>query len=268
MQILSKEESLALREDLIHRDNPIVVDHPLLVHKISLMRRYSKELAHEMLKSRVESILLDTETPDKASSITKCIKDSLSRESTTKPLFRSLANEVSTILFYEATKKLPLEEKEIISWSGASTVIDELSGKKPVIIPILRAGEGMVNGVLELMPNVKHATVGFYRDEDTFEPKEYYWKHPKNMDKRFAIILDPMLATGGTVCAAIKEVKASGCRHIAVLSIVGAPQGVNNVLQEHPDVMIYLGALDLYLNDKAYIIPGLGDAGDRIFGTK
>ena len=268
MEILSKSESLELREDLMHRDNPVVIDHPLLVHKISLMRRYSKELAYEMVKERIDGILADPEIPDKSATITSSIKDTLARESNTKPLFRSLANEVSTILFYEATRKIPLEEKEITSWSGNATNVKQLAGKKPVIVPILRAGEGMVNGVLDLMPNVKHATVGFYRDENTFEPKEYYWKHPKNMDQRFAIILDPMLATGGTVCAALKEVKASGCRHIAVLSIVGAPQGVNKVLTEHPDVMIYLGALDLYLNENAYIIPGLGDAGDRIFGTK
>ncbi len=268
MDIISKEESLALREDLMQRDNPVVVEHPLLEHKISLMRRYSKELAHEILKSKVEGILLDSELKDKADALTSSIKDTLARESNTKPLFRSLANEVSTILFYEATQKLPLEDKDITTWSGTKTKVKQLAGKKPVIIPILRAGEGMVNGVLTLAPNVKHATVGFYRDETTFEPKEYYWKHPQNMEKRFAIILDPMLATGGTACAAIKEVKASGCRHIAMLSIVGAPQGVDNVLKEHPDVMIYLGALDNYLNENAYIIPGLGDAGDRIFGTK
>ncbi len=268
MDILSQAESLELRDDLMHRDNPVVIDHPLLTHKLSLMRRYSKELAFEMVRDRIEGILNDDDVSDKSSALTSSLKDTLARESTTKPLFRSLAKEVSTILFYEATRKLPLEEKEITSWSGTPTKVQQLSGKKPVIVPILRAGEGMVHGVLELAPNVKHATVGFYRDEETFEPKEYYWKHPKNMDKRFAIILDPMLATGGTVCAALKEVKASGCKHIAVLSIVGAPQGVNRVLQEHPDVMIYLGALDLYLNENAYIIPGLGDAGDRIFGTK
>ena len=268
MDILPKEESLKLRDDLLHRENPIVVDHPLLIHKINLMRRYSKDLAFEVAKSKVQNILNDSELENKEEAITICIKESMARESTTKPLFRELATEVSSLLFYEATKKLPLEDKDITSWSGDRVTVKQLSGKKPVIVPILRAGEGMVDGVLELMPNVKHATVGFYRDETTFEPKEYYWKHPQNMDQRFAIILDPMLATGGTACAAIKEVKASGCRHIAMLSIVGAPQGVNKVLQEHPDVRLYLGALDLYLNENAYIIPGLGDAGDRIFGTK
>ncbi|MBU1140331.1 MAG: uracil phosphoribosyltransferase [Proteobacteria bacterium] len=204
-----------------------IVDHPLIRHKIGLLRE---------------------------------------KNISTKD-FRALACEIARLLTYEATKDLPTEKKTIEAWSGP-VVVDTIMGKKVTFVPILRAGLGMMDGVFDLIPSAKVSIVGFYRDETTMQPVQYYVKLAKNIEQRTAMILDPMLATGGTLNATIDLLKAAGCKSIKGLFLVSAPEGIEKVTNRHPDVDIYTAALDERLNENGYILPGLGDAGDKLFGTK
>lgn len=204
-----------------------VFDHPLIQHKLSILR-------------------------DKSTS---------SKE------FRELVSEISQLMCYEATRDLPLVEVEIET-PVSKAKAKRIAGKKLAIVPILRAGLGMVDGMLELIPSAKVGHIGLYRDPETLEPVKYYCKLPNDIADRFVIIVDPMLATGGSACAAINFLKECGCAHIKLMSLIGAPEGVERVQKEHPDIDIYIAALDERLNEHSYIVPGLGDAGDRIFGTK
>jgi uracil phosphoribosyltransferase len=204
-----------------------VADHPLVKHKIGLMRE--KDIA---------------------------TKD-----------FRDLSSEVARLLTYEATKDLATCSKTIEGWAGPVD-IEEIKGKKITIVPILRAGLGMMDGVLDMIPTAKVSVVGYYRNEETLQPVEYYVKTTSEMDKRIALILDPMLATGGTLMATIETLKKSGCKTIKGLFLVAAPEGLKKITDAHPDVDIYVAAVDERLNEVGYILPGLGDAGDKIFGTK
>ncbi|MDI3493505.1 MAG: uracil phosphoribosyltransferase [Desulfomicrobiaceae bacterium] len=181
--------------------------------------------------------------------------------------FRELASEVARLLTYEATKDFQTEKRIIQGWAGPVEV-DVIKGKKVTVVPILRAGLGMLDGVLDLIPGAKVSVVGFYRNEATLEPVEYYVKLTKNIHDRMAIILDPMLATGGTLDATIRCLKKAGCTSIRGLFLVAAPEGIARITQNHPDVDIYVAAVDQRLNEHGYILPGLGDAGDKIFGTK
>ncbi len=181
--------------------------------------------------------------------------------------FRALVSEVGTLLTYEATKDLPLEETVINGWA-ADVTVQQIKGKKITIVPILRAGLGMMNGVMELLPSARVSVVGLYRDEETLEPVPYFEKLVSNIDERIALILDPMLATGGSMLATIDMLRKAGCREIRCLVLVAAPEGIEKVLSAHPDVEIYTASVDHKLNDKGYILPGLGDAGDKIFGTR
>ena len=181
--------------------------------------------------------------------------------------FRSIIKELSIILAYEATKDLELEEYELET-PVAKTTGYRISGKKLGIVPILRAGLGMVDGVLEVIPAAKIGHIGMYRDEKTLKPVEYYSKLPKDVENRDILVVDPMLATGGSACDAIGRLKEKGCNNIKLLSIIAAPEGVNKLQEEHPDVEIFIAQLDDGLNENSYIVPGLGDAGDRLFGTK
>jgi uracil phosphoribosyltransferase len=204
-----------------------VVQHPLIKHKLGLMRR-------------------DDVT----------VKD-----------FRDLASELASLLTYEATKDLETEKTTIQGWAGPVEV-ESIKGKKITVVPILRAGLGMMGGVLDLIPSAKVSVVGLYRNEETLEPVKYYVKMTSLMQERIALILDPMLATGGTLCATIDFLKESGCNKIRGIFIVAAPEGIRRVEKAHPDADIYVAAIDEKLNDIGYILPGLGDAGDKIFGTK
>jgi len=204
-----------------------VFDHPLIQHKLSIMRE----------------------------------KDTSVKE------FRELVSEVATLMCYEATRDLPLEEFEIET-PVARAKVKRIAGKKLAVVPILRAGLGMVDGMLNLIPNAKVGHIGLYRDPESLLPVKYYCKMPKDIAERDVIIVDPMLATGGSATAAITFIKEYGCKHIKLMSIIGAPEGIKKVQTEHPDVDIYVAAMDDHLNDHGYIVPGLGDAGDRIFGTK
>ena len=204
-----------------------VVDHPLLAHKLTILRDKN------------------TSTKD----------------------FREIVSEIGMLLTYEATRDLPLTTCEVET-PICKTTAPMLKGKKFAVVPILRAGLGMVDGILSLIPSVKVGHIGLYRDPQTHEPVEYYCKMPDDISQRDIIILDPMLATGGSASAAIQFMKNYGCKHIKLMNIIGAPEGVERVRKDHPDVEIYLAAIDEKLNDHAYIVPGLGDAGDRIFGTK
>ncbi len=204
-----------------------VADHPLIKHKLGLMRKK------------------DISTKD----------------------FRDLSAEVARLLTYEATKDITVETKTIEGWAGPVEV-ERIKGKKITILPILRAGLGMMNGVLNLIPSAKVSVVWLYRDEETLEPVTYYEKMASAMDQRIALILDPMLATGGTLLATIDLVKKSGCTQIKGLFLVAAPEGIEKIEKAHPDVDIYVASVDERLNEVGYILPGLGDAGDKIFGTK
>lgn len=204
------------------------IQHPLIQHKIGLMR-----------EAQISS------------------KD-----------FRELAGEIGNLLTYEATRQLPTETVEITGWTGKPLKVQSIKGKKITIVPILRAGLGMLDGVLKLIPNAKISVVGLYRDEETLQPVAYFDKVVKNIDKRTALIVDPMLATGGTLIATIDLLKAKGCKNIMGLFLVAAPEGIDAVVDAHPDVDIYTAAIDERLNEKGYILPGLGDAGDKIFGTR
>ncbi len=204
-----------------------VVNHPLIKHKLALMRED------------------DVSTKD----------------------FRDLASELATLLTYEATKDLETETKTIRGWAGPLQV-EKIKGKKITVVPILRAGLGMMPGVLELIPSARVSVVGLYRNEETLEPVRYYVKMTSAMDARIALILDPMLATGGSLIATIDLIKESGCKQIKGIFMVAAPEGIAKLTAVHPDVEVYVAAIDEKLNDISYILPGLGDAGDKIFGTK
>ena len=205
-----------------------VMDHPLITHKLSIMRN----------------------------------KKTGSKD------FRELLDEIAMLMGYEITRDLPLENVTIETPLTRMTA-KMVSGKKLAIVPILRAGLGMVDGLLSLVPVAKVGHIGMYRDPDTHEPVEYYSKMPVDIEERIVILVDPMLATGGSAADAITLLKNKyGCRHIRLMNLVAAPEGIARVQKEHPDVDIYVAAVDECLNDHAYIVPGLGDAGDRIFGTK
>lgn len=181
--------------------------------------------------------------------------------------FRQLLDEISMLMGYEVTADFPLAEVEIETPLETMTGY-QISGKKVAIVPILRAGLGMVDGLLSLVPVAKVGFIGLYRNEETHDPVFYYCKLPKDIDQRWAIVVDPMLATGGSACDAISKVKESGCTNIRLMCLVAAPEGIARVQSTHPDVDIYTAAVDRQLNENAYILPGLGDAGDRIYGTK
>ena len=204
-----------------------VVDHPLVQHKLTLMRR------------------IECSTKD----------------------FRQLLEEIAMLMAYEVTRELPMKEIEIET-PVAKCTSKIIAGKKLGIVPILRAGLGMVDGILTLIPSAKVGHIGLYRDPDTLEPVEYYCKMPSDIAERDVIVLDPMLATGGSASAAIQFIKNYEVKHIKLMNIIAAPEGVERIRKDHPDVAIYCAALDEKLNDHGYIVPGLGDAGDRIFGTK
>ena len=204
-----------------------LVDHPLIQHKLTIMR--------------------DKHTSTKA--------------------FRELLGEISMLMGYEITRELPLEDVEIETPIQKAT-FKRLAGKKLAIVPILRAGLGMVDGLTQLIPSARIGHIGLYRDPETHLPVEYYCKMPPDIGERLVIIVDPMLATGGSASDAISMVKQRGAKHVVLMCLVSAPEGVKKLQTEHPDVDIYTAALDEKLNEHAYIVPGLGDAGDRIFGTK
>ena len=181
--------------------------------------------------------------------------------------FRDLVSEIGMLITYEATRDLPLTTKEIET-PICKTVQPTLAGKKIAVVPILRAGLGLVDGVLRMVPSARVGHIGMYRDEETLIPHVYFCKMPKDIAERDVLIVDPMLATGGSANAAIEEMKKRGCKNIKLMVLVAAPEGIDTVRKAHPDVDIYAGALDEKLNEVGYIVPGLGDAGDRIFGTK
>ena len=181
--------------------------------------------------------------------------------------FRETIAEIANLICYEATRDLKLKDVEIET-PICKTTVKELAGKKLAVVPILRAGLGMVDGVLQLVPAAKVGHIGLYRDPETLEPVEYYRKLPADCAQREVFVVDPMLATGGSSVAAIKLLKDRGCKNIHFMCIIAAPEGVERMKKEHPDVDIYIGSLDEKLNEHGYIVPGLGDAGDRIFGTK
>lgn len=204
-----------------------IMDHPLIQHKLGIMRR----------------------------------------KTTSTKEFRDLVAEVAMLICYEATRELPLADIEIET-PLTKTVAKEIAGKKLCIVPILRAGLHMADGILNLIPNAKVGHIGLYRNEKTLEPVEYFCKLPSDADEREIFVVDPMLATGGSSIAAINMLKKRGIKKIHFLCLIAAPEGVKKLSEAHPDVEIYVGALDEKLNDKGYILPGLGDAGDRIYGTK
>ena len=205
----------------------VVMEHPLIQHKIGMIRR------------------IETGTKD----------------------FRQTISEIANLICYEATRDLKLADVEIET-PVCRTTVKELAGKKLAIVPILRAGLGMVDGMLQLIPTAKVGHIGLYRDPKTLEPVEYYCKLPEDCSQREVFVVDPMLATGGSSSAAIRMLKDRGCQSIHFMCIIAAPEGVERMKKDHPDVDIYIGAMDEGLNEHGYIVPGLGDAGDRIFGTK
>ena len=191
----------------------------------------------------------------------------LRQKETSTTQFRQMINEIGGLMVYEITRDLPLEQIEIQT-PVATTKANVIAGKKMVVVPILRAGLGMVDGILQMIPSARIGHIGIFRDEETLQPVEYFAKFPDGLDQRDIFIVDPMLATGGSAIAAINSIKKRGAKNIKLVCLVGAPEGVKAVNEAHPDVTIYLASLDEKLNEKGYIVPGLGDAGDRIFGTK
>jgi len=187
------------------------------------------------------------------------------REMSTRS-FRQLAAEVGCLLTYEATKDLEVEEYQLDGWCGEVTA-ERIKGKKITVVPILRAGLGMLDGVLELVPSAKISVVGLYRDEETLEPVSYFEKLAHDIDERMSLVIDPMLATGGSMIATIDMLKEAGCTSIRALVLVAAPEGIKAVQDAHPDVDLFTASVDECLNEQGYIVPGLGDAGDKIFGT-
>ena len=208
-------------------DNVVIFDHPLIRHKIAILRD----------------------------------------EKTSMKEFRELVEEITTLMTYESLKDVPTTEVEVQTPLEKCTqkIVEDNS---VVIVPILRAGLGMVNGVHVLFPLAKVGHIGMYRDEETLEPHSYYCKLPEGIEDKFVMVVDPMLATGGSACDAIDLLKEKGCKHIKFMAIIGAPEGGSKVAEAHPDVDIYVSTLDRCLNENGYILPGLGDAGDRLFGTK
>lgn len=188
-------------------------------------------------------------------------------KNTTTKDFRELVNEIGLLMGYEATRDLPLEEHEIET-PIAKTTVHMLSGETVAIVPILRAGLGLVDGMLALIPNAKVGHIGLYRDPETHKPVEYYCKMPEDIDKRRIFVVDPMLATGGSASAAIDFIKQRGGKDIVFMCLIAAPEGIKELQKNHPDVDIFIAAKDDHLNEDAYIVPGLGDAGDRLYGTK
>ena len=188
-------------------------------------------------------------------------------KSTPSNIFRQLLYEISLLMGYEITRDFPMEDVEVETPLERAT-LKKIAGKKVAIVPILRAGLGMVDGLRDLIPVARVGFIGLYRDEETHKPVPYYCKLPKGVDKRLVILTDPMLATGGSACDAINLVKQKGCQDIRLMCLVAAPEGIKLVQEKHPDVDIYVAAIDRQLNDNCYILPGLGDAGDRIFGTE
>ena len=189
------------------------------------------------------------------------------QKDTSTTQFRQMINEIGGLMVYEITRDLPLEQIEIET-PVAKTKANVLAGKKMVVVPILRAGLGMVDGILQMIPSARIGHIGIFRDEETLQPVEYFAKFPEELDQRDIFIVDPMLATGGSAIAAINSIKQRGAKNIKLVCLVGAPEGVKAINEAHPDVTVYLASLDEKLNEKGYIVPGLGDAGDRIFGTK
>ena len=208
-------------------ENVVVVDHPLVQHKLGLLR--------------------DKTTPTQ--------------------VFRRLVDELTLLLTYEATKDMATEESEIETPLERTTV-QRISGKKVAVCPILRAGVGMLDGVLSLISGARVGFIGLYRNEDTLEPVEYYVKLPQDIAQRDVLILDPMLATGNSTAAAVATVKRAGAQSIRLIAIIAAPEGIERLQSEHPDVAIVVAAIDRELNERGYIVPGLGDAGDRLYGTR
>ncbi|MDD6239811.1 MAG: uracil phosphoribosyltransferase [Oscillospiraceae bacterium] len=204
-----------------------ILDHPLIQHKVSILR-------------------------DKNTGVKE---------------FREVVGEIAALMCYEATRDLPLEDVTIETPIATGT-FKRLSGKKLAIVPILRAGLGMVDTIIDLIPSAKVGHIGLYRDPETHNPVEYYCKMPPDISEREVLIVDPMLATGGSASAAITFLKGYGCKNIKLMNIIGCPEGIKAVTEEHPDVELYVAAVDEKLNENKYIVPGLGDAGDRIFGTK
>ncbi|MZR63662.1 uracil phosphoribosyltransferase [Alcanivorax sp. DP30] len=191
----------------------------------------------------------------------------LRQQSLSTRSFRQLTSEIGSLLTYEATGDLELEDCSVDTWMGPAPA-QRIKGKKVTVVPILRAGLGMLDGVLELIPSAKVSVVGVYRDEETLEPVAYFEKLAHDIDERLALVIDPMLATGGSLVACIDMLKKSGCKQIRALVLVAAPEGIEKVRAAHPDVDIYTASVDQGLNEKGYIVPGLGDAGDKIFGTR
>ena len=189
------------------------------------------------------------------------------QKDTSTTQFRQMINEIGGLMVYEITRDLPLEQIEIET-PVAKTKANVIAGKKMVVVPILRAGLGMVDGILQMIPSARIGHIGIFRDEETLQPVEYFAKFPEELDQRDIFIVDPMLATGGSAIAAINSIKQRGAKNIKLVCLVGAPEGVKAINEAHPDVTVYLTSLDEKLNEKGYIVPGLGDAGDRIFGTK
>ncbi|MDP4528797.1 uracil phosphoribosyltransferase [Alkalimonas delamerensis] len=181
--------------------------------------------------------------------------------------FRELAREIGSLLTYEATTDLPLEETSIEGWCG-TIPIRQIQGKKVTVVPILRAGLGMMDGVLEHLPSARISVIGIYRDEESLKPVPYFQKLAPDIEQRLAIIVDPMLATGGSMIATIDLLKQQGCQHIKALVLVAAPEGIAALSAAHPDIELYTAAVDVKLNEQGYILPGLGDAGDKLFGTR
>ena len=189
------------------------------------------------------------------------------QKDTSTTQFRQMINEIGGLMVDEITRDLPLEQIEIET-PVAKTKANVIAGKKMVVVPILRAGLGMVDGILQMIPSARIGHIGIFRDEETLQPVEYFAKFPEELDQRDIFIVDPMLATGGSAIAAINSIKQRGAKNIKLVCLVGAPEGVKAINEAHPDVTVYLASLDEKLNEKGYIVPGLGDAGDRIFGTK
>ena len=208
-------------------ENIVICDHPLVKHKITMLRN----------------------------------KNTGTNE------FRAIVEEIAMLVGYEALRDLELEEVEVET-PIETAMCPVIAGRKQAIVPILRAGLGMVGGMLKLMPTAKVGHIGMYRDEETLEPKEYYCKLPDGIENKLVLLVDPMLATGGSACDAIALLKKRGCKNIKFMAIIGAPEGVSRVAEAHPDVHVFVSTLDRCLNENGYILPGLGDAGDRLFGTK
>lgn len=206
----------------------IEIKHPLLAHKVGIMREHG----------------ISTKQ------------------------FRELASEVGNLLTYEATRNLSTDDVDIEGWDGSTMTVERIKGKKITVVPILRAGLGMMDGVLQLIPSARVSVVGLYRDEESLEPVYYFDKVVEDVEQRTALIVDPMLATGGSMIATIDLLKEKGCQNILGLCLIGAPEGAKAIEAAHPDVDLYVAAMDEKLNEHGYIVPGLGDAGDKLFGTR